>query len=225
MNDQPDPGQRIREAAEALREKIAKIAREKHDVRKRVADVVASASSTLGEGGAELKRVSTAVLDAAVAAAAKSTDSVTGTGTLREVVDGVGDGLAAAAQAAKLAIDEARSSGKHFADEDLQKVADEFQALGQVIVESLESAVHQVKGHLAEQSSTIREHAERTLERVRPSLEAAARTAAGSPGAFTKESGAAGAAATKEAVGALFTELGALLQRTGTRLRGEGDQG
>lgn len=219
---QPDPsaGSRdIQPVINALRARIDAIVREGRDVRGEVSRAVADASVTLREGREEMARVSSAVMDAAVTAASESTDAPEGTGTLREVIDGLGDGFSTTAQAAQLAIQEARAKGRQFADDDLRKVAREFGSLGQLIVDTLEQAIKGVGGHLAGQADGLREHASRTLERVRPSLESAAGAATDAPKAFVKEAGEAGASAAQQAAGTLFTELGAFLQKAGERLR------
>lgn len=193
-------------------------------VREEIARAVAAVSDgalRVGGGFIDLARstVQGAAKGVATAAAAESAR------TLRAVVDGIGDGLTTTAQAAKLTLQEAAGGAARFAREDLDKMSGDFRTLGESFVDVVESAATRAGGHAAAQAAELRAHAVIALRRAQPAFEAAIDAARQDPTGLARQTLAAGAGATRGALGALFTALGAKLQSLGGRLAPDDDAG
>src|SRR5690606_5005877 len=90
---------------------------------------------------------------------------------LRQVVDGVGDGLERAAQATRLAVEEAAGEGRAFAADDLRHTSEDLRTVARMFVETVDRAVSDASERTRKQVSGVRQHAGRTLDAIRPSLE------------------------------------------------------
>jgi hypothetical protein len=188
------------------------------DVRGQVAQVVAGvAVPPPPEGLAGLAR---SVLDAA-AAAIQEAAPADPESTLRQVLDGLGDGLTMAALASRLALEEAQAGGRQFAQGDLAKWAGDLRALGELLAANLAEGWGRVRGLTAGQLAALRGHAARLERRVRPDLEAALAAALRHPVRFGEETVAAGLHLSGQALGALFGAIGRRLQDVGHRLAGD----
>lgn len=138
--------------------------------------------------------------------------------SLRQVLDGLGDGLGTVAQAAELTLREAHGRSLRFAQEDLARLADQLIALPSRFVDSVAGPVSAAGGHVASQAAALQEHAKLTLRRIEPAFATAVAAARRDPIALGKETLAAGAAAVRGASGALFAALGKQLQALGAAL-------
>jgi len=141
-------------------------------------------------------------------------------GALREVAEGLGDGLATASDALRLTLVEAKGCGQRFAREDLDRIVRDIQSLGGMFVSTFTEAAKRLGTAAASEGRTFKEHMERTYQRIRPSLESALSAAKEQPLALGKETLQAGFSAGTQAAGTLFSEVGKRLQRIGQRLQG-----
>jgi hypothetical protein len=169
--------------------------------------IVHKADESLGE-------IVDTVIDQALGAAAKKIDDPSADATLREVIDGLGDGLETTAQAVELAVAEAQGKAQHFAEEDLHAAAKDLRSIGELLVETAQKTAKTFAEEAGDQASLLLEHAEHTAKRLRPTLESAARTAANDTTGIATQVAGATAAATRQGLGALFAELGARLQNS-----------
>jgi hypothetical protein len=194
-----------------LQERAEAIVRRGRDVRQEIANVVAAAvrqAHGVADGFAGLLR-------ATVAGAARAVENelpADGAGVLRQVVDGVGDGLSTAAHAAELTLREATTGAAAFARADLERLASDFGSLSHGFVDSVAKTVTGAGGRLGAEVAALRAHAAVTLRRIEPSLAAAVAAARRDPLGLGREALAAGAAAVRGAAGALFTAIGKRLE-------------
>ncbi|MFT4549241.1 MAG: ElaB/YqjD/DUF883 family membrane-anchored ribosome-binding protein [Verrucomicrobiales bacterium] len=202
-----------------LIETIRKIVSDGDEIRHRVADAVREAGAAIGETGETLADISKSVIDEAVEAASSKLDENRSGEALREVIEGVGDGLHSTAQAVDLAMLEARGKGREFADEDLGSVAEDLRSIAGLFVETTERALRGAGGHLKEQVSGLVDHAEHTAKRVKPQLESAASTVSGDAVGIAKQTARAGVAGVREGVGALLAAVGGILKDSGEGIK------
>ena len=203
-------------------ERVRAIVEDGSDVRAKIADAVRQATAMIHETGESLGDVSKSVIDEAVGAVSDEAESGT---VLREVIDGVGDGIGTAAQAVDLAVAEARSRGQEFAKEELHTVADDLRGIGGLLVETTGRAIRGTGGFVKDQLSELTDHAERTAKRVRPDLESAASAAAGDVSGALKETARAGVSAARQGGGTLISIMGSLIHKAGDSLKTKKDSG
>ena len=201
-----------------LKHQAEEIVKRGGNVRVEISQLVSDASGKfyqVKDGLTELvKAVSEGATSGAKEALPDKAESV-----LRSVVDGLTDGLAKSAEAVRLTLEESGASGVHFAREDLDKIAKDFRATGELFVSVVSDAATKLGGHLGQQVRTMSEHALKALQSVRPSLESAITAAANNPVKLGRESVHAGTSAVQQAAGVLFSELGKHLQSVGDKLR------
>lgn len=188
---------------------------------KAVREEVAQAVSAVSEGALRVGGGFIDVAKSTMQGAAKGVVSAAApesARTLRAVVDGISDGLTTTAQAAKLTLQEAAGGTARFAREDLDKLSSDFRVLGDSFVDVVGSAATRAGGHVAAQAAQLRAHATIALGRARPAFEAVIDAARQDPAGLARQTLTAGAAATRGALGALFTALGARLQSLGGRI-------
>src|SRR5262245_21198305 len=109
------------EATQAAAERIVASGDE---IRPRLGEAVAQAAEKSQQAGHGLVALAHAVLEGARLGLEKATPS-NPDDVLRQVVDALGDGFCQAALAARLAVEEARTSGRQFAQEDLTRLRDD----------------------------------------------------------------------------------------------------
>jgi len=139
---------------------------------------------------------------------------------LRQVVDGLGDGLSAAAIACQLTFEEARAQGKSFASEDLAKIRSDLKTVAAMFVDTVAVAAGKFQSLAAGQLQSVRAHAEKAQARIMPAITSALVAAGEHPIQFTSESARAGLDVSRQALGALFDAVGRRLQQAGQRLSG-----
>ena len=205
---------------DGIRDRAREIVAGGSDVRARIAALVADAARQAQASGQGLLNLVKSVMDGASAAAATAIDSQPG-GVLKQVTDALGDGLSQTAVSAKLAMDEARARGQRFAGEDLHALGANLAALKDLFAQTVVQAGRAVHTEVSGQAGDLKEHAERVIERVRPSLDATIQAVKDDPVKLGKESLSAGAEFTRQAAGGLFTAMGGLLQKAGESLKGQ----
>jgi len=204
-----------------VRQKINAIAAEGENVTQRVREVVESAAQSLGDAGKEGQHRLTSLVSAAVDGASSAVQGAapeSAESTLRQVIDGLGEGLQRTATATKLAVEESASSGKAYATEDLKGIADDFKAIGELFVETVEKHSKSAMGQAGDQASSLKSHAERTVQGLRPVLDDAAAAAMDNPVGLAGETAQAAASAAKQAAGSLFGAVGKMLTDAGDKL-------
>ena len=201
-----------------VREEVEAIVADGHDVRKRVNDLVANASRAAQQSSEGLLGLARSVMEAATEALNRGISKVPADGTLRQVIDGIGDGLSQVAMSAKLSMEEATSEGKQFASEDLHKIRENLTDLTTFYVQTVSDAVSKTKTEAIAGFGNLLEHAEQARERMLPAVKSAIDLVVQDPAGVGKDSIKAGIAASQYAVGSLFNTMGRFLQDTGKRL-------
>ena len=222
MSDSTDSPMPTPTPAPELQDQVETIVAEGGDVRAKVAALVAEASRKAQQSGEGLLALTRSVVDAATTALNRGLSSVPADGTLRQVIDGVGDGLGRAALSAKMAMEEARSQGKQFASEDLHKIKVDLTTLTSQYVQTVSEAASKTRSEASTGLNSLKEHAEHARDRMLPALKLALDAVVQDPMGMGKESLQAGLAASQYATGTLFTSMGRLLQQAGERLTSEG---
>jgi len=159
----------VRAAAEA-------IAREGTKVRAKIAEATSRAASRASEESETWLALPRAVLEGAArgveGALPDRAESV-----LREVVDGLADGLATSALAAKLALEEARGRGAQYAEEDLRLLRGDLRDLGGEFARATQGVLRTVRTQVAGEAKALGEHAKLAFDRATPAVESALRAA------------------------------------------------
>jgi hypothetical protein len=207
--------------ADQVRDQVEGIVTEGQDVRKKVARLVAEAVERCCIDREGLIGMVRSTLDGANAAIQRAVPQDPGS-TLRQVVDGLGDGLSSAALACRLAFEEAGTHGRTFATEDMAKLRTELKSLSDLFVDTVSNTLGRFRTLAAGQLGVLRSHAEQTRTRILPSLESALAAAREHPVQLAKESAGAGLNVSCQALGALFGAVGRRLTEAGQRLTGEG---
>ena len=188
------------------------------DVRAETAKLVEEASAKFFQVTDGLSSLVKAVAEGAVEGA-KGSMPENVQSKLRQVVEGVTDGLAKSAQAVRLTLEESTASGTRFATEDLKKIARDFRATGEGMVDIVTHAASALGEHVKGQAHNLGEHARQTLHDVWPPLDSAIHAACADPVKLGHETVQAAASAARQAAGVLFSELGQYLQKAADKLK------
>jgi hypothetical protein len=203
---------------EKLREEVENAVKSGEDIGAQVRDAVERAAARADRASVRLTQLSRSAMDAALGAIDRAAPEDPGS-VLRQVVDGLGDGLERTAQATRLAVEEAAGEGRAYAKDDLKGASEDLRTLGRMFVQTVEQAVSAAGARTRHSAADAKAHAERTLKSILPSLESAAEAAAKDPVRLAGESASAAGALTREAAGALFGAVGDVLKTAGDRLR------
>ena len=202
------------DAATDLRNRIKAIVQGGDAVRQKIADVTAAtARVALASVGDLVDIVRTTASGASEALAAVVADEREK--TLREVVEGLGDGLETAAQAAELTLREARTNLVSYTREDLDRLATSFESLSRQFADSVATGARLVRDQGRTQAGELSKHASATLRRIEPSVQAAVDAARHDPAGLAKGVLDGAVAATRGATGALFTAIASRLAAAG----------
>ena len=200
----------------------ASIAAEDRDVRGQVRDLFVRLFREREAGLEEISDVARRVIDGSLEgaerAASDRSDQI-----VREAVEGLADGYASAANATRLAFEEAAQRGKSLAEEDLNKALKELGNLQSQFVDSVTQALKRARGEMGSELEELKTHASRVGERLQPAIRSAVEAARQHPGAFASGATAAGVAATREAAGTLLKAVSGALDGASDLVRGEGN--
>ncbi|MFO0908597.1 MAG: DUF6781 family protein [Isosphaeraceae bacterium] len=209
-NPTPTPGD-VQSHAEA-------IVSEGREVRANIAKLVGDTAAAFQKSGEGLIALTRAVMAGAGDALEKGTASLPAEGPLRQVIDGLGDGLSNVALSARMAIDEARSKNQQFAAADLTQIRKDLGDLTTLYINTVSDALSRIGQQARTEVTDLADHAEKVKERVTPNVQSAIDAAVHDPVGLGKESLQAGLAVTREATGSLFSVIGKFLQETGEKL-------
>lgn len=198
----------------------ARIIDEGSDVRERIRNLVLDESKGDGFGLASLRRTVSEIVDG-VTRSAKATASGGDRELLGEAVSGISDGLGSAANATKLAIEEAEARGAAFAKDDLKKAAADIGSLEGMLVDVVSDLTGKMGGETKGAVGDLVGHAKRAAASMRPSIESALEAAAREPGKMAGEAAAASGDAARGAVGGLFSAASGLLDAAAEIVSGE----
>ena len=205
-------------STEQLRQKIREAVESGDNVRRRVEHQVAETLHHTELDAEGRRRLAEAVLEGAREGYEKS-----GKGTdpnrLRDVIDGLADGLNAAANAIQFSVEEARASGRQFAEQDLQRARDDLRAIKDLFMETVGVATRSASDEFTTQWKQLGQHAAQAWNRVQPAIQSAVESVASHPIDTGKEAVKAGVSAASHAAGSLFSEVGRRLQTLGDKFR------
>jgi len=217
MSNEPPTG------TDPVTEEAGRIASEGSAVRERVRDLVLRIVRERNLRLQEVSQLGRDVFDGAACAMSKAVpadqDNV-----LRRVIDGLTDAFAIAANATRLAFEEAGSRGQSFAEHDVTQTIDDLRTLEESFVESVSDVTGKAGKQTREQLSELATHARRAFGAARPSIEQALRAAASHPTSLAGEAGRAGAQVTRQTAGTLLQAMGGLLDAAGQIVSGSDDE-
>jgi hypothetical protein len=201
----------------SVRTDVEEIVRSGIGVGDRVAGLVGRAAARAQAAGEDLVGVARSVVNGAVAGVQDAADPDRAK-VLSQVIHGLGQGLANAALTARLAIEEARSQGRSFAETDLHKLRTDLETLSRMYAETITEGVKGVGRLTSSELSRLGEHAGAAAERLRPAIAAALSTAREDPVGSAAGVARAGSEAVRRGTGSLFSAVGAFLSDVGERL-------
>ncbi len=190
------------------------------ETKQRIAALVAEGAEQFHREAQGLIGLTQAVIEAAMGAARDLVPDRAERAS-RDVIEGLGDGLARAANATKFTLEEAQGAGTRFAQDELQKLASDLHTLGEMFVDTIVRAGVGAAAASSTQGKALREHAARTLESARPALAAALDAARSQMQAMASEAARAGLSASRRVAGDLFGRVGRVLSRVGETLEGK----
>ncbi len=192
------------------------------DIRPRLSEAVSQAACESQQSGEGLVALIRSAIDGARegldCSVPKDRDDV-----LRQVVDGLGDGLSQTALAGRLAIEEAVSSSRQYAKEDLSRFRDDLTAVRDLFAETVTRGLKTCKALTASQLAAAKTHAHRVAEHLGPLFTQVVDAARQHPTTLAREGLQAGISAGHGAAASLFEALGQMLQRAGRELRRENE--
>lgn len=204
---------------DTLRQQARKIGEQGQDIRKRIEALVNTCTGQLKQGSRRLVDIAADVYEGAAAGIAQTAPPDDAQSRLRQVIDGLGDGLTKAANASRLAVEEAAARGQHFARKDMQQLRDDIQSLRDLFVEIVSRTASQAGSTIKSEAGDAKAHARRTYESIRPSLDQALTAIKSDPAMLARETTQAVASASKQAAGALFTAVGNLMHEAADKLQ------
>ena len=220
-------GEQAHSGAKQAGEQAEKIAGEGENVRDRVRQLVVETVQERKLDFDELGNVAQSVLEGAAQgvrdAAPEEQDNV-----LRSVIDGLADSYSNTANAARLAFEEATQQGRTFAEEDLKRAWDDLRELDQRFLKIIGATTERGWGALKNQAGNVKEHAQRSSQHIRGSLEGALTAAKDHPVQLGSEAAKAGVEATRQTTGRLLQVMAGMLQGAGDALsepRKKGESG
>lgn len=209
---------------EQVRGDTESIVRRGADIARGISRLTVSAAARF-QGTAEgLLGLARAVAEGAARAAGDALPDQTGS-PLRQVVDGLADGLRTTAEAVELTVRESRAEGRRFAHDDVRRTRDDLASLAGKFASTVADFAYASTVEAAAGAASIRDHAARAISSTRPSFEAAAHALVAEAGQVGSDAAKAGSAAARAATGVLFREVGARLTRLGESIKPPADTG
>jgi|GEM_PF-1593042 len=206
---------------QAIRDQARRIAAQGQNIRQQIESLVKDVAHEIRGGGRKMVDIAQEVMDGAAAGINEAAPPEDRENRLRQVIDGLGDGFTRAANATRLAIEEAQSRGEHFARKDLNDTLSDMKLLGDLFVEVVSRTTHRAVNLAQKEAGDVVDHARRTMESIRPSLNQAMDAAKEDPARLTRETTEALTQATKQAAGAFLGAVGDLLKHAAGRLNPE----
>ena len=200
-----------------LNDTIESILADGRDVRNKIATLISQKAEKYQLNKQGLVALTQTTMDEARAVLEKSLPHDPDA-ALRQVVDGLGDGLSTAVLASRLTFEEARAHQRAYAEEDLTTLSHDLRTLGELFVDTVSKAAGKFKNATAAEVGAFRSHAEKTAKRLLPSIRTTLATIAEHPLQLGKETIETGMNISTQAVGALFTAIGQRINDASQRL-------
>jgi len=205
---------------EQVKQEAAAIISDGTKIRERIANLVALGAEQAQVSGEGLLGLAKSIMDTAATTVNQSLPADPNS-TLRQVIDGLSDGVTSAALAAKMAVSESVSSGKSFAENDMQKFLSDISTLREMYSQTVIDGLGKIKNLTGSQLGDLKNHAVAAQSSVLSALQQAFEAAYQHPIELGKESVQTGVEFTRQTVGSLFSAVGRLLQDAGTKITPE----
>jgi len=213
----------ISEVQAAVKPQVEKIVASGENIRQRLAKVVSEAACRCQETGEGFVELIKSVLDGAREAVAKSMPK-DGDAVLRQVVEALGDGLSQTALATRLAVEEAVSSSRRFAEKDVGRLHDDLTTVRDLFAETVTQCLQKGKALTENQIASAKIHANRVAERMTPLFNEVVEVVKKNPAAMAREGVQVGIAAGQGAAASLREAVSRSLKRAADELDRAGGQ-
>ena len=211
--------QETKSGSESVQAAVEEIVKSGVGVADRVAGLIGRAAAQAQDAGEDLVHVARGAVSGAVdAVKAEQGSDGTSARMFDEVIQGLGQGFSNAALTARLALEEAQSRGKSFAETDLQKMKSDLETLSTLYAETLGEGVKKLSATGSEELQNLGEHAAAAAERLKPALEAAIQALRDHPVDTATSAATAGSDAVLKGAGSLFSLVGEFLSGVGNKL-------
>jgi|GEM_PF-3533590 len=200
--------------------KAEQIAAEAKDVRERTRVLVVDTLKNGAETVSRLPNAAGKVLDGAWRGVERVADEKQAD-VLREVIDGISEGLSQGANAVKYTLEEAKSRGQTYTEEEIKGTAQDLRALESMFVERIEKLVKSSAGTSADQARDLLGHARRAATDMMPEIKAAIETAEQQPLDLAREAASVAAGASRLATGSLLKGIAGVIDGLGGAVSGD----
>lgn len=200
-------------SSEAKKE-AARIAGSGRKVRDRIRDLVVDLFEKGKFDVKQVQSISTQMLHGA-SDGIKSTLDTDGAGVMKQVVEGVADGISTASNRASATIREAAGKGKTLAKKEWDQVTSTLGKIEKEFVQTVSNVAGDVSKQVKMQSSEMVDHAKRAAADIRPSLESSLKALTEHPIEFATDGVKAGVAATRQAAGLAAEVAGGMMRGAG----------
>ncbi len=208
--------------ASEVKNRAEDIVRDAQDVRAKTRDLVVD---VLRSGGDAVGRFPQAV-ERILAGAHAGVDRVAQerqADVLRDVVDGLTEGLAKGAEAVKLTAEEAQTRGQQFASDEIKGTISDMRTLEQLLVDRIGGMIKSGVSLTATQASDLISHTKRASQGMQPAISSAIEAAEADPLKLAKDTASVAAGVSRRAVGSLFQAVGGVLDGVGDAISGKPD--
>lgn len=206
--------------ADSIADEAERIAADGESVREQVKRLVLGVAGGRGLRVSALRRAASEIVEGVTRGVREVGEDRRGT-VLAETIEGLSDGFSRAAQATKLAIEEAEGRGARFTQEDLKTTAEDLRTLEKMFEETVGGFSSRLAGDVKGQAGDIAQHASRAVRSMRPSIESALEAATRDPAGLAGEAASAGVDTARSAVGSLFSAAAGMLDAAGEIVAGK----
>ena len=201
----------------SVQEGVEEIVRSGIAISDRVAGLVSRAAVKAQDAGKDLGGVAQEAVTGALDAV-EERDGSSRSDQFEEVIQGLAHGFSNAALTARLAIEEATSKGRAFAETDLQKMRSDLETLSSLYAETISQGIHKLGDVSSTEFSRLSEHAQAAAERLKPALAATVDAVREHPLESAQDAAQASGQAVMKTAGSLFSMVGEFLSGVGERL-------
>ena len=184
------------------------------EIRRRIRDLTARTIAGSRAGLSQLNAVANDVMDG-VTDAVKDAMPAERRSVLKQVVSGLSDAYAAAADSTKATFDEARKRGERLAKGPMKATVRDLQELEESFFDTVKSFADHVGDDAKREWHSVVNHAKAAAKEIRPAAKSALEAANGHLGELATQTASTGVKATG-------TIVGGLLAAAGNQLRGVG---
>ncbi len=203
----------------STQERARQIAAQADDVRRQTQCLVVDALKSGKESIGHLPSIAMRVFDGAWRGVEEVTDEKRAD-VLRDVIDGLSDGMSQGAHAVKLTIEEAKSRGESFTEDEIKSAAEDLRALESMFVERIEVLAKSSATETSQQAGDLVSHARNALSSIQPDIASAITAVEQHPVGLVKETASVAVGVSRRAAGSLLQGIAGVLESFGDAVDG-----